>query len=134
MTKLVYIFFIKHFQSISAAMAFVVWGGWAFYVNDSSTLYHRLITAIAQGTFSLIVTLLVLGGVTIIYQNMGQSCLRYFVPAIVMVLITGVIIISIHIVIGTPEIAVTVSPGLIMTFFYSILTAVKIAQAETMQI
>ncbi len=116
----------RYFHSISAVLALIVWGGWAFYVNHSLGINERLISAFAQGIFSLVVTLLILSLVTYIYNKMPNNILRYLVPAILVVIVTGAVVISIHVAIDTAEIFSTVTPGLTVTFLYSLLTTYKL--------
>lgn len=121
----------KHYQSISAVLAFLVWGGWAFYINDALELNERIVTGLAQGTFSLVITLLTLTTVTSIFNKLPDNKLRLFTPAAIVVLITGIIIVNIHIYIGTPEIVSTVTPGLSITFIYSVVTALNLQHGAT---
>ncbi len=120
---------VKYFQQLSAVFAFLVWGGWAFYVNQALAINSRLIVATAQGVFSLLVTLIVITVVSAIYKKMATNQLRFIVPGTVMAVVTAVILVVIHSYIGTAEIALTISPGIFMTFVFSILTSFKLNYA-----
>ncbi|KAA3642447.1 MAG: hypothetical protein DWP95_05495 [Proteobacteria bacterium] len=41
-----------------ALMAFVIWGGWTFYANAQAGYWTALVSACAQGVFSMLMTFL----------------------------------------------------------------------------
>jgi len=79
----------KRYELLSALAAFLIWGGWAFYINDGSGLGVRLTSGLAQGSASMAITMVMVRAVTGIYHHLPDNILRLFLPAVVTVSITG---------------------------------------------
>ena len=115
----------KQYNLISALLAFCIWGGWSFYINDNSLLI-RVSSGLAQGISSFIITLIMVNFVTWLYNKNYFSPLRLILPAIITVIATGSALIVIHYLVGTPNIFVTVLPALIVGFLFCIYTSYKL--------
>lgn len=115
----------KQYNLISAFFAFCIWGGWSFYINDSS-IFTRTISGLAQGISSFIITLIMVNFVTwIFYKNYFPS-LRLILPAVLTVTCTGSVLIAVHFLVGTPNILKTVTPALSFAFMFCLYTSYKL--------
>lgn len=110
----------------SAALAFMIWGGWAFYVNDGFGSTVRTISAITQGTASMLITLVMVRVVAWIFNRLPANGIRLVVPAVLTVAITGSALVLVHSLVGTPKIAHTVAPALTVAFLFCAYTAIKL--------
>ena len=116
----------KQFTYISALLAFILWGGWAFYVNGESGNEARILSGITQGTFSFIITLLMTKVIAYQYNKFSRVIFKIFFPPIITVSITGTLLILIHVKVGTPAILKTVSPALTVALLFSFFTVYKL--------
>jgi hypothetical protein len=116
----------KKYNIISALAAFVVWGGWAYYINDTGTENVRAISAATQGISSLIITLALVKLVSLIFNRLPRKITSVFIASILSVTCSGSCLIAVHYLIGTPEIVGTVSPPLLVAFLFCLFTAYKL--------
>lgn len=116
----------RRYEFLSAIMAFIIWGGWAFYVNGGSRFETRLISGFAQGTASLIITLIMVRMVTEIFNRLPDNSLRLVLPAMITVCITGSGLTLVHALVGTPRIVTTIMPALSVAFVFCVFTALKL--------
>ncbi len=116
----------KKYNIISALSAFVFWGGWAYYINDTGTENVRVISAATQGVSSLIITLALVKLVSLIFNRLPRKILSVFIASIISVTCSGSCLIAVHYLIGTPEIVSTVSPPLLVAFLFCLFTAYKL--------
>ncbi len=96
----------------SAVLAFVAWGGWAFYVNRSSGLATGLISGVTQGTSSMIMTFVMIKAVTGIFRQFTNRVLRMILPTVITVGGAACFLVLVHTLVGTPKIFWTILPGL----------------------
>jgi len=115
----------KKYNLLSASLAFFIWGGWSFYINDAS-LFSRVTSGLAQGISSFIITLIMVKIITWFYFKLNFSRLRFILPAIATVFCTGSVLVTIHYVIGTPYILKTVTPALSVAFIFCLYTSYKL--------
>lgn len=115
----------KQYNILSASLAFFIWGGWSFYINDAS-MFFRVTSGLAQGVSSFIITLIMVKIVTWFYYRIYFKQLRFILPAIITVFCTGSVLIAIHYIIGTPYILKTVSPALSVAFIFCLYTSYKL--------
>lgn len=113
----------KYYTFISALLAFLLWGGWAFYINNGSSGNKSGIT---QGTCSFIITLLMTHSIAFQYNKLSNAILKTIFPPLITVSITGSILVSIHIIVGTPSVFYTVSPALTVALIFSFFTVYKL--------
>lgn len=116
----------RQFNLVSAALAFLIWGGWAYYVNNDQGSSTGLISGITQGSASFIITLAMVHTVTWLYKNIPPSPLQLFLPAIITVSITASCLYSVHSLVGTPNIAYTIAPALSVAFMFCVFTCFKL--------
>lgn len=76
----------KLFKLVSGFLAFVLWGGWAFYVNGDDSLAIKTKSALAQGTASFIITLIMVRIVTFFYNSFNGRVKQILLYAILTLL------------------------------------------------
>ncbi|MEQ9407122.1 MAG: hypothetical protein RIK87_05325 [Fuerstiella sp.] len=119
----------RQYRYISAALAFVTWGGWAYFINVRSATIDDappIVSALMHGTASCIVTLLMLRSVTFLYHRLAGHPLRLVLPAIITTTVTGSCFLTAHWWIGTADLLATIAPGLIVALGFNTLTACKL--------
>lgn len=122
------------FNLTSAALAFTLWGGWAYFVNTETAVEGAwalpLISGLTQGTGSFVITLFMIRAVTWLYNHLPARSTRLVLPALITVAVTGSCIATAHVLVRTPNIVQTIAPGLTVAFVFSIYTAVKLRREE----
>jgi hypothetical protein len=106
-------------------LAFLIWGSWTYYINYNTP--NDLISALVQGIYSAIMTLLIIHLVTYFYNLLPKSNLYFLLPALFTLVITSAIIVSIHLLIKTSNIFYTIAPALTISFLFSLFTTKKIS-------
>ena len=118
------------YRAVSAAVAFSIWGAWAFFINGKAGDTGRLISAAAQGSASFIITLIMVSAVTRIFNLLPISRARAVLPSIITVVCTGSCLTLMHFIVGTEEIARTISPALTVATLFCLHTTAKLEKAE----
>lgn len=119
----------KRFNLISAFLAFLLWGGWAFYVNGGFDGATRIISGMTQGVASFIITLIMVRVVGWIFNRLPDDGLRLLLPAIITVFCTGSVLYFVHTLVGTPKIIHTIVPALSVAFLFCVYTAFRLQNA-----
>ncbi len=120
----------KRFNLISAFLAFLLWGGWAFYVNGMGGITTRLVSGVTQGTASFIITLVMVRAITWLFHHLPTNPLCLISPAVITVSCTGSCLAFVHYLVGTPRIVQTISPALTVAFIFCFYTTLKIQKAS----
>ena len=120
----------RSFNFLSALSAFLLWGGWAFYVNGRSDIAKGLLSGLTQGTASFIITLVMVHLVTWFFKHLPGNCLQIPLSALLTVSITGSCLIAIHLLVKTPKIFYTISPALTVAFAFCWYTAYKLRKTR----
>lgn len=120
----------RSFNVLSALLAFLLWGGWAFYVNGRSDIAKGLLSGLTQGTASFIITLVMVYLVTWFFKQLPDNCLQIPLSALFTVSITGSFLIAVHLLVKTPEIFYTISPALSVAFAFCWYTAYKLRKTR----
>jgi len=121
----------KRFTYISALLAFILWGGWAFYINGEFGNKSRILSGITQGTCSFIITLLMTKVIAYQYNQFSRMVCKILFPPIITVSITGTLLVLIHNKVGTPAIFETVSPALTVALLFGFFTIYKLHLEST---
>ena len=121
------------YRVISAALAFLLWGGWSFIVNGEDGLATRMVSSITQGTASFVITLVMVRIITWLYRRLPDVWFRVLLPAVITVTCTGSIVVLVHVLVGTPQITMTVIPAFTVAFGFSLFTAYKLKRSEQEQ-
>ena len=114
------------YNVLSALSAFLLWGGWAFYVNASADVTKGLISGLTQGTASFIITLVMVQVVTWFFKHLPGNFLQLPLAALFTVTITGSCLVGIHWLVHTPHIFYTIAPALSVAFAFCWYTAYKL--------
>lgn len=124
----------RAFNVASAILAFVLWGGWAYWVNSRGAAPARaaspLTSALAQGTGSFIITLILVRAVAWFYHRLPAHPARLVLPGVFTVTVTGSCLAAAHTLVGTSDIVRTIVPALSVAFAFCVVTAFKIQRAE----
>jgi len=97
---------------VSALLAFICWGGWAFYVNRPAGLATGLTSGLAQGTVSMLMTFVMIQTVTGISRRLTSRYLQLTLPTLITVGSAAALLVLVHSLVGTPNIFWTILPGL----------------------
>lgn len=120
------------FTALSALAAFLLWGGWAYFVNAPETSLTaaatRLTSALTQGTASFLITLFMVRAVSALFNRLPANAFRLLLPAVITVSLTGSGLAIIHALIGTAKILYTIAPALSVAFLFCLLTAYKLSK------
>lgn len=116
----------RYFNYVSAFMAFMLWGGWAFYVNVEDTVNAGIISGLSQGTASFMITLFLVHSVTRLYHRFKHPVAKLLFPAIVTVCFTSMCLLLIHSLAGTPHIILTIFPAITVAFSFCLFTSYKL--------
>ncbi len=108
----------------SAFFAFILWGGWAYFVNNN------MVSSLTQGTASFIITLFLVRAVSTLYASLsrktGNGFVQLMLPAMVTVSFTATCLYIAHSIAGTAHIIKTIAPALLVAFLFCVFTAYKI--------
>ncbi len=116
----------RQFNILSAVFAFIIWGGWAYYINSSHGVSTGIVSGFTQGTASFIITLLMVRAVTWLAQRIKNHSLKLILPAVITVSFTGCCLAIIQSLVGTPAIPGTIAPALTVAFLFCVFTAFKL--------
>lgn len=122
------------FNLISAALAFALWGGRAFFVNSrtegAAGRSPAWVSGLTQGVGSFVITLIMVRAVAWLYHRLPDHPVRLVIPAVATVAVTGSCLATAHALVGTRSIVQTITPALSVAFAFNIYTAVKLRQKD----
>ena len=107
-------------SALSGALGFVVYGGWAFWVNVGHSQAAGISAGLLQGSYSFFLTLcmtLVMEYLMFKFKRLPQ---RGLLTVSIVSIITFLVAYSLHWLNGTPEILLTILPGFVIGLVYSI--------------
>lgn len=117
------------YKLVSAFLALILWGSWAFYVNEPSNSYVRFLVAGAQGLASFTITLIMVKIVTFFYAKLEKNSLQLILPTILTIALSASCLTIIHSVIGAPNILLTISPALSVAFLFCLMTTFQLRRS-----
>jgi hypothetical protein len=117
--------FLKSYSSLSAVLAFILWGTWAYIMNIDSN--NNLISAFSQGIVSFIITLIIIKIIEYFYNLFPKNKLFFILPSIITISITSSFVVGIHVIVNTQNILFTVFPTVIVAFLFALYTTKKIS-------
>lgn len=110
------------------AVAFLAMGGWAVLANRAHPMPQPLVAGVVQGALS--------GAITFVLKRMIEAVAQRFsgvagivLPPLIAVALSLAILVTIHSLAGTPEIAATIALPLSVTALYSTLYAIALWRA-----
>lgn len=117
------------FSFVSSFLAFFLWGFWAYAINISSAFSQRFLSALTQGIFSFLMTLMIIRIVLFydakLYFFQYKPYLKAICASLFTVLTTGSALFLTHFFIGTEPILKTISLPLSVAFLFSLVTLLK---------
>ena len=113
----------------AALLAFVCWGGWAFYINYPAGVATGLVSGLAQGTVSMIMTLVMIKFVTDIFHRLANRFMQLTMPTLITVGGAACLLVVVHSLVGTPNIFWTILPGLSGAVPFCLYTSYKLQLA-----
>ncbi len=116
----------RQFSLISAFLAFVLWGCWAYHVNSAHSVQSGVISAFTQGTASFTITFLMVRAVTFLFHWFQNPMARIILPAMIVVSISCLCLVNVHTMMGTPRVFYTIMPGLTVAFCFCLVTSFKL--------
>ncbi|WP_310448306.1 hypothetical protein [Thiobacillus sp.] len=119
------------FKLLSALAAFVLWGGWAYYINGGNANPASLTAAGVQGSASFIITLLMVRAITWLHGRVPSGTRQVWLPSVITLSSTGSILIAAHWLAGTPQILPTIAPALLVGGLFCLFTSHTLLQSET---
>ena len=102
---------------VSALVGAVVYGSWGFAANYSVSLSKTQTVALAQGTFSFVLSLLLTGALERLWRRFRSVS----IATCIALAVTYPLVILVHVCVGTPRIIVTMAPGTLMTGIFVVL-------------
>ncbi|MEM6707426.1 MAG: hypothetical protein AAF648_01445 [Pseudomonadota bacterium] len=107
-------------RSLLAGLAgFVVYGGWAYYVNMRYGTMIGLRSGLLQGSYSLVLTFVT----TLLMERLYDRFAGLYARRVATIAVTGALLFAtpclIHRLAGTPEILMTVLPGFLIGMVYT---------------
>ncbi len=123
----------QSYSLISAVTAFLLWGGWAYYLSyDKSVGFTSgIASGLTQGIASFTITLFIVKAVDWLFKQMPQSLLGVLLSAITTVSFTGSCLYLAHYLVGTQNIILTIIFPLSVAFAFSLLTAYRLKVQHT---
>jgi membrane protease YdiL (CAAX protease family) len=118
------------FNGLSAVMAFLLWGSWAYYANVGTSASKGISAGFTQGTASFVITLVMVRLVSWIFRHLPRNFLQIPLAALLTVTLTGSCLVAIHLWAGTPYILDTITPALTVAFAFCCYTAVKLKNGQ----
>lgn len=114
------------FNLISAFLAFLLWGGWAYHINSASSPASGAVAALTQGMASFLITLFMVHAITFLFHHFQKPIAKVILPAILVNCVTGFFLVSVHTLMGTPRVFATILPALTVAVSFCIFTACKL--------
>lgn len=118
----------RGFTIFSAFAAFLLWGGWAYYLSydKSIGITSGIVSGLTQGIASFIITLFMVKTVTWLFKRMPQSHLGIVLSALATVCFTGSCLYLAHFLVGTENIVLTIIFPLSVAFAFCLTTAYRL--------
>lgn len=110
------------YNLISAILAFLIWGGWAYYINSGKPDGQGVVSGLAQGVASSVITLFMVRVVTILYHRFQNPVFKLIFPGLLTVAFTTSCMVSLHLIVGTHRIFQTILPAMTVGFSFCVYT------------
>ena len=119
---------------ISALAGFLVYGGWAYFINAQYSQQAGIKAALTQGTYSFVITLVLALFMEWLFERSKHRQHQFKVTFISTCLLLYITSSGVNFLLGTPEILVTILPGSIVSTVYTFsytLALSKLQQVKT---
>ncbi|OJF95057.1 hypothetical protein [Pararhizobium antarcticum] len=111
---------------VHGLFAFLAMGGWAVFANRAYPMPKPLLAGLVQGALSAILTLFLKAGIEHLSKRF-QGSAAYWAPPLFTCLASTSVLVAIHALSGTPEIARTIAVPLAVSTTYAVLYSYSIA-------
>jgi hypothetical protein len=117
--------------AVLSALAFLVYGGWAAVAHREHGLEAALWAFGVQGSSSALTTVLMGGVIEQLRRPLGDTLGAKLLVSALATAAAGVCHVCLHLLAGTPEIARTVIPSVVVGYLYAVTYAVWIGRASS---
>lgn len=107
-------------SAVAGVVAFLVYGGWAFWVNMQDSVEMGVRAGLLQGSYSLLLTFSSTLLMERLYARLRHVPGGLWLSMLVMAAVLWSIPWSIHLLAGTPYILMTVLPGFLIGCVYTL--------------
>lgn len=115
------------YNLLSSTGAFLLWGGWAYYINAFTSHAKGLASGAAQGVSSFFGTMVMVYCLTAIYNKLPLSDkLKMALSSLMTVFGVAVALTLIHTTVGTPRVIITILPSLVAATLFCLVTTYKL--------
>ena len=115
----------------SAVLAFFLWGGWAYFVNERSIVSSGFAAGLTQGLASGLITLIMVRAISVLIRTLPVDGIAVILPAFIIVTITSTGLVLLHSLSGTPNILYTIAPVISVAFAFCVVTTLKLRSEAT---
>jgi hypothetical protein len=115
-------------SAVHVAFAFLAMGGWALFANRAHGA-GALLPALAQGTMSGLITLGLKRALEAMVARLS-GWIAYIIPPLITASVIPVVLIGVHMMIGTPEIAATIAVPWGVSTLYAIVYTAALARGR----
>ncbi len=116
---------------LAAALAFVLWGGWALLANGSAGHREALFAGLLQGCASAIITLLMAVCANALFVRLPGPVLRIALPPLLIVSVSFSALWLAHTANNTPALWTTILPPSGLAFAYCLYLTISLARDAT---
>lgn len=116
-------------SAVHIAFGFLAMGGWALFANRAHGLGEAWLPALAQGTVSGALTALIKKAVEAMDGRIGGA-FAYVVPPFATASTIMVILVTVHSLIGTPELVATIAVPWTVSTLYAVIYNAGLVRAR----
>lgn len=114
---------------VSGLAGFVAYGGWAFYANYDHGVEAAMQAALTQGSYSFCVTLVMETLFRLLAKPALRFCVTFFGTCSVLYSTSW----GVNVLAGTPEIFITILPGVIIGTAYTFVYTLSLARLQAVK-
>lgn len=108
-------------SAVAGVLAFLAYGGWAFWVNMHHSVEMGVRAGLLQGTYSLLLTFSSTLLMERLYARLQHLAAAVWLSMLAMAVVLWTVPWIIHLLAGTPSILMTVLPGFFIGCVYSLI-------------
>jgi len=113
------------FSIRSGVLASLVWGGWAFHINESRLATSGLAAGLTQGCSSFLMTLVMVKVIAYVSKHIPTDGFGLLIPAIVTVSASTCFLTVAHLLAQTPNVLATILPATGVAFVFCLATTLR---------
>lgn len=112
----------------TAALAFVLWGGWAVLANQSVGIAQAVLAGALQGTASAVITLIMAALATRLYHRFHHPLIKVLAPPCLIVSVSSSLLYLIHSLGQTPNLWLTIIPPSSLALAFCLYLTLRLAK------